>query len=174
MIGLSIIKPQAQPNAPSHTGSTSLFSFVPEGVPRSIVEYMASAIPGAILLFAFFVASESAVVFLGGDAMVVTFLPVVCLIPILAGMVSALVLEKVRAKPLSFKRGALLGAAAGLLGTLISSAMILVVFLVGKKPFGSIAGDLVMVLITIVFVIGIGTILSALGGAIAVKFIKEI
>ena len=131
-------------------------------------------IPGAILLLAFFVASESAVVFIGGNSMVVTFLPVICLMPILAGVVSALVLEKIRSKPITFKRGALVGAAAGMLGAILASLLILTVFLVGKKPFGTMIDSLVLVLAANAAIILVDTVLAALGGALAAKFIKDI
>jgi hypothetical protein len=158
---------------------SSAFSFVPQGYPRSIVEYIAATIPGAVLLFAFFVASESTVLFLstGGkpnDAMLVTFLPVICLIPVLSGAVSALVLEKVRSKQLSVKRGALVGAAAGLGGTLLSSLMILALSLLGKQPFGSVITSTPLVAVALVAIICMDAVLAALGGALVVKFLKDI
>jgi hypothetical protein len=141
---------------------------------RSIAEYIVAMLPGAILLFAFFVASESTVLFLGGDSMVVTFLPVVCLMPLLSGAVSTLVLEKIRMKILTLKRGALVGALSGLSGSLVSVLLLLVVFLVGKKPFGSTIMELPFVLLSFVGIIGICTVLSMLGGVLAAKFIKEL
>jgi hypothetical protein len=151
-----------------------MFSFVPAGLPRSIAEYAVSMLAGAILLFAFFVASESAVLFLGGNTMVVTFLPVVCLMPLLTGVVSALALEKIRSKPMNFQRGALVGAAAGFGGTLLSSLMIVLVKLMGQKPFGTVIDSLLMVGVASIAVVFMGTLLAALGGALAVKFIKDV
>ncbi|MCX6769062.1 MAG: hypothetical protein NT051_00060 [Candidatus Micrarchaeota archaeon] len=172
MIDLSVQKPQTSTQGVS--SSSSKLSFVPYGLPRSIAEYLASVIPGAILLLAFFVASESTVLFIDGSSMVVTFLPVICLMPILSGVVSALVLEKIRSKPITFKRGALVGAAAGMLGAFLASLLILTVHLIGKKPFGTMIDTLPMVLAADVVIILIDTVLAALGGALAAKFIKDI
>jgi len=147
-----------------------MFSFIPAGMARSIVEYLISAIPGAILLFAFFLAAEIATIFLNAE---LSFIPVICAVPILAGVISTLVLEKVRNKPLNFKRGALVGAAAGLFGVLASALMIVLLILLKPQipPFGSLLNGWI-VYVALLLTIFMDTVLGALGGAVVVKFIK--
>ena len=152
----------------------SVISFVPAGIGRSIVEYLVALIPGAVLLFAFFLAAEAAMLFIGGDILAIAFLPVICIMPILAGVVSTLVLEKLRRKPLNMQRGAMVGAAAAFGGAFLSAIMmILVNVFAHKPPFGSLVSGL-LVYVVLVLVLVMDTVLGALGGALVVKFIKEV
>ena len=92
-----------------------MLSFIPAGAPRSIVEYLLAVIPGAVLLFAFFVAAAALVYFMTGNQLVTfSYLPVVCIMPILAGLVSTLVLEKLRRKPLTGRSQVLLNRVTNL------------------------------------------------------------
>ena len=143
-------------------------------MPRSIAEYFAATLPGAILLFAFFLAAEMAGIVLKNDLLAIAFLPVVCIMPILAGVVSTLVLEKLRNKPLSIQRGAMVGAAAGLAGSAVSALTLFVLdFAIKAHPFGAgITGLALFVALAIIVVMD--AILGALGGAIVVKFIKDV
>jgi len=150
-----------------------MLSFVPVGMPRSIAEYIAAVIPGAILLFVFFIAAESAMVLIKEDILAVVFIPVVCIMPILSGAVSTLVLEKLRKKPLTLQRGAMVGAAAGLAGALISVlALAILGMLLKQSPFGGFIKDL-LVYVALLAILAIDTVLGALGGAAVVKFIKQ-
>ena len=151
-----------------------MLSFVPVGIPRSIAEYIAAVIPGAILLFVFFIAAESAMVLIKEDILAVVFIPVVCIMPILSGAVSTLVLEKLRKKPLTLQRGAMVGAAAGLAGALVSTLALAVVGLLLKQsPFGGFIKDL-LVYVALLAILAIDTVLGAVGGAAVVKFIKQV
>lgn len=150
-----------------------MLSFVPVGYARSIAEYIAAVIPGALLLFIFFIAAESAMVLIKEDILAVVFIPVVCIMPILSGAVSTLVLEKLRKKPLTLKRGAMVGAAAGLAGALVAAFALVVMSLLTKQsPFGSIIKDL-LVYVALMAILAVDTVLGALGGAAVVKFIKQ-
>lgn len=151
-----------------------MLSFVPTGMPRSIAEYAVATIPGTVLLFAFFLAAEAAVAVMKNDLLAVSFLPVICIMPILGGVVSTLVLEKLRSKPLTLKRGAMVGAAAGFLGAAVSSFMLIVGEVVAKvHPFtGALTGVLLVAVLAVVVVVD--AVLGALGGALVVKFIKDI
>jgi len=173
---LALQKPQQQHSgqAKEEKNGESFFSFVPAGILRSIAEYVAAALPGSILLFAFFLAAEALVLFLpGGDLVSASFIPVICIMPLLAGVISTLALEKIRSKPLSVGRGALVGAAAGFAGGAVSAIMLAAIALVfSKYAFGSgISGILFyLMLLAVIF---IQVLLGALGGALVVHFIKE-
>ncbi|MEM2137921.1 MAG: hypothetical protein QW568_02440 [Candidatus Anstonellaceae archaeon] len=160
-------QPQQKPQE-----SESMLSFVPEGILRSIVEYLAALIPGSALLFAFFIAAQLMVIMLG-DVLAVSYFLAACVMPVLAGVVSALVLERLRKKPLSMQRGAMVGAAAGIFGAAISSVALITVSVLAKKAiFGAILPGLLAYAVLAVIVL-MDTILGALGGVIVVKFLKE-
>ena len=165
---------QPAPAAAHAPAEQSMLSFVPSGMPRSIAEYLVALIPCAVLLFAFFVAAESAVALLKSDLLAIAFAPVICLLPILSGVVSTLVLEKLRSKPLTMQRGAMVGGAAALAGSAVSSLMLLALDIAAKiHPFGSsVTGILLFAALAVVVVMD--GVLGALGGALAVKFIKDV
>ncbi|HIH19052.1 TPA: hypothetical protein HA225_03670 [Candidatus Micrarchaeota archaeon] len=175
MVNLPARTTQVQPSSPKEE-EESMLSFVPKGMPRSIAEYLAALLPGSILLFAFFVAAEVAVIFLGegnGNLLALSFLPVICIMPILSGVVSTLVLEKVRNKQLSVKRGAMVGAAAGFVGAFVSVILLSAVALFADKyAFGSALTG-VFFYVALLPIIAVETVLGALGGAAVVKVIKE-
>jgi hypothetical protein len=169
------VQKQQPPASSQKESEESLLSFVPKGMPRSIAEYLCALIPGSILLFAFFVAAEVAVIFLpGGDLLSASFLPVICIMPILSGVVSTLVLEKLRKKPLIIQRGAMVGAAAGFAGALVSVTLLAVAALAFHKyAFGSFVSGLLFYLVLLVL-LPVEAVLGALGGAAVVKFIKDV
>lgn len=149
-----------------------MLSFVPEGMMRSIAEYVAALVPGAVLLFAFFIAAQLMVIMLG-DILAVSYFLAACIMPILAGVVSTLVLEKLRKKPLTLQRGAMVGAAASIAGAGLSAVALLAISFVAKKPvFGSfLTGFLPYIALAII--VAVDAVLGALGGALVVKFLKE-
>ena len=106
--------------------------------------------------------------------MAITFLPVICLMPLLSGAISSLVLEKIRSKLITYQRGALVGAFSGLIGSLASVLLLVVVFMLGKKPFGTVLDSTPLVVAARFIIIAMDTLLAALGGAIAVRFLKDI
>jgi hypothetical protein len=166
---------QKPPQRGEQNETKSIFSSVPAGLPRSAAEYLSAALTGAILLFAFFLAAEASVVFLpGSDLMPATFLPVICILPILAGAVSALALERMRAKPLFIKRGAMVGFLSGFLGALLSSLMLGIAKLLSHQPFGKFVPSGWMVLFVLAMVVALDSMLAAMGGAIAAKLVKDI
>ena len=162
--------PVPKPTSPSD--EESVLSFVPAGIGRSIVEYIVASIPGLLLLLIFFAAAEGAMILIKDDVLAVVFLPVVCIMPLLSGAVSTLVLEKLRNKQLTIQRGATVGAAAGLFGSFFSAIILAIVQLaMNQSPFGGIVSGL-LVYVALLAIIGIDTVLGALGGALVVKFIK--
>lgn len=158
---------------PAASEERSMLSFVPAGLARSIAEYVAASVPGAALLFAFFVLALIAKLAIKNDLLAFAFLPVICIMPVLSGAVSTLVLEKIRSKPLTLQRGATVGAASGLSGSLLSAVLLGAGSLANfVQPFGSgITG--ILLAAALLAIVAIDTLLSALGGALVVKFIKD-
>ncbi len=148
-----------------------MLSFLPAGKIRSLVEHLLAAAAGAILLFLFFMASEMAVLFMRDTPLMsITFVPVICLLPVLAGALAAIVFEKLRKAPLGIKRGALVGALAGFFGALVSSVPLLALDLMNMNPLGDALASTPIVVAVLFVTIGLDTILAALGGALVVKF----
>jgi len=148
-----------------------MLSFLPAGKIRSAAEHLVAAMVGALLLFLFFMASEAAVLFMADTPLMpITFVPVICLLPILAGALAVIVFEKLRKASMGIKRGALVGALAGFFGSFISSVPILALAIMNKNPMGEMLSSTLMVVVVLVITIGLDTMLAAIGGALVVKF----
>jgi hypothetical protein len=102
--------------------------------------------------------------------MPITFVPVICLLPILSGALAAIALEKLRTASIGIKRGALVGALSGFFGALVSSVPLLVLDLLNMNPLGDALASTPIVAGVLLITIGLDTLLSALGGALVVKF----
>jgi hypothetical protein len=135
-----------------------------------VSEHLLAALVGALLLFLFFMASEIAVLFMASDLMPVTFVPVICLLPVLAGALAAIVFEKLRKAPMGIKRGAAVGALAGFCGSLLSMLVLSLLALLGKQPLGAAFSSPIMVIAVLLISVALDTVLAALGGALVVKF----
>ena len=149
-----------------------MFSFLPAGRIRGAAEHLAAALAGGLLLFLFFMASEAVVFFMQANSplMPLTFLQVICLLPLLAGALAVIVLERLRKAPLGIKRGAAVGALAGFFGSAASLVILGILALLGTQPLGSALSSPVMAIAVLLISVAIDTILSALGGALVVKF----
>ena len=148
-----------------------MLSFIPAGKIRSIAEHLVAAIAGGLLLFLFFMASEAVVLFMADTPLMpLTFVPVICLLPVLAGALAVIVFEKLRKAPMGIKRGAAVGALAGFFGSASSMLILSILALVGKQPLGSALSSPVMAIAVLLISVAIDTVLAALGGALVVKF----
>ena len=148
-----------------------MLSFLPAGKIRNIAEHIIAAIVGALLLFLFFMASELAVLFMPDTPLMpITFIPVICLLPVLAGALATIVFEKLRKAPMGIKRGALVGALAGFFGSFVSSMLLLTLAILNKNPLGEALSSTLMVVLVLFVTIGLDTLLAAIGGALVVKF----
>ena len=126
------------------------------------------------MLFLFFMASEAAVIFMKDTPLMsITFVPVICLLPILAGALAAIVLEKLRKSSPGIKPGALVGGLAGFFGSMVSSFILLLLSLLGKAPFGDALSSLIAVAAVLFTSVCLDTLLAALGGALVVKFTSD-
>lgn len=160
----------SEPRKPSQQPKP-LLTFLPAGKIRSIAEYLVAAAAGAILLFLFFMASEAAVLLMRDTPLMsITFVPVICLLPILSGALAAIALEKLRAASIGIKRGAIVGAVSGLFGALVSSVPLLALDLLNMNPFGDALASTPIVAAVLLVTIALDTLLAALGGALVVKF----
>ncbi|MCX6771266.1 MAG: hypothetical protein NTX79_04380 [Candidatus Micrarchaeota archaeon] len=136
-----------------------------------MAEHLVAALAGALLLFLFFMASEAAVLFMKDTPLMsMTFVPVICLLPLLAGALAAIVFEKLRKASMGIKRGAAIGALAGFCGSLLSSIILLLLSVLGQQPLGASLASTLYVFIVLAISIVLDTVLAALGGALVVKF----
>ena len=148
-----------------------MLSFLPSGKIRSIAEHLLAAFVGALLLFLFFMASELAVLFMTDTPLMsIIFVPVICLLPVLAGALAAIVFEKLRKTQIGIKRGAAVGALAGFSGSMLSAIILAVLALLNMQPLGSGLSAPIIAIGVLLISVAIDTVLSALGGALVVKF----
>ncbi len=139
-----------------------------------MAEHLVAALAGALLLFLFFMASEAAVLFMADTPLMsITFVPVICLLPLLAGALAVIVFEKLRKAQPGIKRGAGVGALAGFFGAFISSVPLIILAILNKNPLGAALSSALMVVVVLVVTIGLDTLLAAIGGALVVKFTSD-
>ncbi|MCX8197749.1 MAG: hypothetical protein N3F07_00940 [Candidatus Micrarchaeota archaeon] len=173
-----ILLPSAkQASASTQAPLKPMLHFLPEGLPRKAAEFLVAIIPGAILLFAFFIAAEATVAIFTGEKgnsfMSVIFLPVICLLPLLSGVVSALILEKLRRAQVSVVDGAVAGAASAMAGSAASSFVLVALDIALRlHPFGNSITGLMLALV-MAFVVAMDTLLGAIGGGMTAKFLKD-
>jgi hypothetical protein len=158
------------PDARHHAPEAPLLSFLPGRI-KPIAEHLVAGIVGALLLFFFFMASELAVIFMKDTPLMsITFVPVICLLPLLAGALAAIVFERLRKAQPSMRQGALAGALAGFFGSAVSSIILLALSFFNMNPLGGALASTLMVAGVLFVSVGLDTILGALGGALVVKF----
>ncbi|MEM4348422.1 MAG: hypothetical protein QXN37_02530 [Candidatus Anstonellaceae archaeon] len=153
----------------------SMLSFIPAGMLRKIAEYLVASIVGAILLAGFFAISElSVLLFPKYDLISLVFVPIVCAMPLVAGAIAALALEKIKKRPITLKQAAAAGALAGFLGSSFSALLLIVSWVLFPKvaPFGAGISTLLSFLL-LPLVVFIDTLLAAIGAVIVAKFISQ-
>ena len=92
MIHLPPQKSSAQAaSQPAVAPGDSMLAFVPEGTPRSVAEYIAALIPGAVAFRIFLRPSLLSFMGQSNSLVSIVFLPVIRIMPILAGVVPPLV-----------------------------------------------------------------------------------
>lgn len=171
-------KPQVQAKAQAKTKDVRLpvFSFVPYGIMRDAVELLASALPGAIILFLFMVGVGIPTILTNSNWFAAPYIPVTCLLPLVVGMVSPLVLEWARATSLvSLRRGIACSLLSGLIGSILSVIVLFATSAISGlfNMFGPSASGLLPQLVLSVAIIALSTALSTVGGAVLVLFIQR-
>lgn len=167
----------AKPNEPAK-GPKSVLSFIPAGMPRDLSEIFVSGIPGAFVLALFILGTAVLNIIFGSNSplFAATYLPVVCLLPLVVGIVAPLVLERVRGVDvLSLRRSIAASFLSGMLGSLLGAFLLIIsgVAVPSAKPFGSALTGLPTELVLVLVLVFISTVLSAIGGAILVMFLSR-
>lgn len=132
------------------------------------------SIPGAILI-AIFLLAASAPNMLLPDMKFLTFLflPIVCIFPALGGALSAFALHKFSKEPIEKSDGAVVGALAGLFGSLAVAALMVAAFFIGQKPFGSLVGSALLNILLSLAVVFLCVLLSLAGAVAASVFLAK-
>lgn len=171
-------KQAAQPQeAPANSG---FFSFIPHPLAKKAVEIIASAIPGALILFIFIAGTSALNIFSyassKNDVFAATYIPVVCLLPLVVGVIGPLVLERVRGETRLFmKSSVLVSFLSGFFGSLISALALVISSLLSAdfKPFGDFVSDPLTIAGAAILLVIISSILSTIGGALIVAFLNR-
>jgi len=159
------------------SNTAGVFGFISNSLLRKIIEVLVSSIPGSIVFFIFIVATGILNIFSssGGESNIftLTYIPVVCVLPIVIGVIGPLILEKIRANQnLSLRASVLVSFLSSLAGSFFGAFALVLTGLVGEgfNPFGGlldpIIGGAPGLLIAMVLIVFISTILSTIGGAL--------
>lgn len=162
--------------------SKSWLRFLPAGPLRSGGEVLLSSFPGTLVLAVLLVFSGALNIFenlsRATNLYAPVFLPVVCLLPFVVGVMGPLVLERVRGvDALSLKRSILTSALSGASGSAIGVFALLALGVAGPgfKPFGAaLSSSPLYFLFFGLFSIFISTLLCAIGGATLVAFLSRL
>ncbi|VVB58778.1 Uncharacterised protein [Candidatus Anstonella stagnisolia] len=133
------------------------------------------SIPGAILIAVFLlVASVPNMLLSGTQFLTFLFLPIVCIFPVLGGGASAFALHKFSKEPIEKSDGAVVGALAGLFGSLAAAIIMVAAYFFGQKPFGSLVGGALFNIILSLIMVFLCVLLSLVGAvAVSVFFAKR-
>ncbi len=158
------------------SNSCGLFGFIQNLILRKIIEVLFSSIPGAIIFFVFIIATGILNILstsgTENNIFALTYIPVVCVLPIVIGVIGPLILEKVRSNPtLSLRASVLVSFISAFVGSFFGAFALAITGVVseGFSPFGGLlepvlgAPGLLLAMVLIVF---ISTILSTIGGAL--------
>ena len=168
----------------SISGGRSLLSFLPNGPVRLLGEFIVSAIPGALLQFIFIVAAAGLNIWMSdpsraapttANLYAAVYLPVACLLPLVVGAISALMLERIRgASSLHAKSGMITAALAGFVGALVGALTIISAGMLNSKPFGTGLDSTTYLIVLPLIMIIICTIMSAIGAALTTVIVARL
>ncbi|PIT84053.1 hypothetical protein COU37_05345 [Candidatus Micrarchaeota archaeon CG10_big_fil_rev_8_21_14_0_10_45_29] len=156
-----------------------LFKFVKHPMLRKALEVLFSSIPGAVVLFVFLLGTGVLNIYSNlsetNDVFAASYIPIICLLPVVVGIVGPLILEKVRDETrLSMRGSILVSFLSALLGSGISSLVLVITGIASPefKPFGGAIldnlGQLPGLGAAFLVLVVACTILSIIGGAIIV------
>lgn len=154
-----------------------LFWFLPFGPLRDAAEILLASLPGAAMLALFILIVGGLTINFNSNGFAASYIPVVCLLPLVVGIVTPLVLERIRGEHrISLRRAMICSCASGLSGSFFASAILILlgIFNPSFKPFGPSVGGALPLLFLFALIVGISTALAAAGGAVLVIFIQKV
>ena len=168
----------------TNASSGGLFKFIQNSRLKKVVEVLFSSIPGAVVFFVFIIGTGILNIFSSSagpnNIFAATYLPVVCILPIVIGVIGPLILEKVReSSSLSLRASVLVSFISALFGSFLGALVLMITGLVGEgfKPFGgvfdSVLGGAPGLVAAFLIIVAISTVLSTIGGAIIVFLLNR-
>lgn len=164
-------------------GNTGLFKFIPNPILKKAVEVLFSSIPGGAIFFVFIIATGILNIFSSSagpnNIFAATYLPVVCILPIVIGVIGPLILEKVRDRhTLSLRGSVAVSFVSAFFGSFLGALTLLITGLVGEgfRPFGGVFEPILGtpgLIVAFLLIVAISTVLSTIGGAIIVVLLNR-
>ncbi len=172
----------ASPSDSSKTAGASkpLLTFLPAGPVRTIGEIVLSAIPGGALQFIFIVLAAGLNIWgaqsSGNEMYAAVYLPLVCLLPLVVGAISALMLERVRGTTTLQVRGGVIAAAlAGLVGAMLGALVIIATgMLKVGKPLGASFNDITYLVALPLVMVFVTMVMAAIGAALTTVIVSRL
>ncbi|MFH1306312.1 MAG: hypothetical protein ABIH83_01485 [Candidatus Micrarchaeota archaeon] len=156
-----------------------LFKFISNNLLRAVIEVIFSSIPGAAIFFIFILGTGILNIYtnIGGanNVFAATYLPVICVLPIVIGIIGSLILEKVRDDArLSLRASVLVSFVSALAGSFLGTIVLVISGLMGGfMPFGAILPGLTGLVGAFIVLVAASTLLSTIGGALIVVLLKR-
>lgn len=172
----------AEPSVPEAKPAPSgVFKSISNDFLRSVIEVLVSCIMGGAILFIFILGAGllnvTANINQANDLITATYLPIVCILPLVVGVIGPLVLEKVRNEDsLSLKGGALVSFLSALGGSFLGAFVLFGFGLITDfKPVGdSLDGfGVPAYFIVSIVLMAVTSVLSTIGGILIVMLLNR-
>lgn len=159
------------------------FSFIRQPLLRKIVEIIISAIPGALIFFIFLVGTGALNIFSNlspegtNGVFAATYVPVICILPFVVGVIGPLVLERIRGETrLSMKSSVIVSFLSGFFGSVLGALVLVISSLATSnlKPFGEFITDPLYLAGAFIALVVVTSILSTIGGALIVVLLNKV
>lgn len=168
----------AQNQAPA--APAGIFKFIQNKMLRSIVEVVVSAIPGGAI-FLFFVLGTGFIniytnIDKANNIFAATYIPVICVLPLVIGILGPLILERVRQTPtMSLRASIAVSFLSAFAGSFLGAVALLIAGVAdaGLKPFGSMIPGFAGLVGGFIVLVAVSTLLSTIGGALIVILLKR-
>ena len=149
-------------------------SFIDNIMENEYAQIFVSAVPGAVLLCVALVVASILNIFVTISWASLVFFPIVCVFPLLAGIVATVLLRKVMKGEVDVAHCAGTGALSGFLGALGGALALLALILLKKQALGGMVSGTIFQVIALTVIVIMSTILAALSaGALAMFFARK-
>lgn len=159
-------KEKKQPN--------DLLAFLKGDSAKHMLLVAGCSLPGAAIIAIFLLFASVPNMFLSGTELLsLIFLPTVCLFPLIGGAASSFALFRFSKEPPEKPDSAMVGALAGLFGSLFAAFLMVVAFFLGKLPFGGLVKGALLNIASALIVVLVCVVLSLAGSVALGVFLSQ-
>lgn len=164
--------PKPVPKTPGERGA--VLAVLPPGPVRDVAEVVVSALPGAAVTGLFILIVGLLNILIVNDTYAAVYLPIGCFLPLVVGVISVLVLDRVRGNArISLARSVATGFLGALMGSVGAVALLTLSGAMNFKPFGPSMSTLPGLFAGAVTLIVLSTGLATLSAILTAVFLTR-